>query len=107
MKFKLIIQLSHIIKKMGVRDEIINRVTEARSKATDKGAQEALGLSLVMLLVENVSLADKELYQFITDLTGLENIPETDMQAVIKAIIGEFKKVDFKSFFSQLSSMMK
>lgn len=115
MKFKLILQASAIMNKMGIKDELIALVSkyqktfdaEKKDGKTEPESQSKLGMEIMFVLFEKITLAEKETYTLLTDLTGIEDIPEADLSEVVGAAIAAFKEVDAKSFFTQLFNTEK
>ena len=102
LKFKDVFTLSEIIDKMGLKADINNLFDEAQ-KAED--AQAYIGGQLMMLMVSRIYKAEKEVYEFFSDLTGkttqeVEDMSLNDMKDLMKDLI----KSDIMSFFNSATT---
>lgn len=100
--------LTRIIKKMDIKSDI-KALTKDISSLSDEDklkAKDALNIDLMLLFVENIGSAEKEIYKFLSDLSGVE-AKEIENQSPIKTIdmiksifedeeIGDFLKVALK-----------
>jgi hypothetical protein len=102
LKFKDVFTLSEIIDKMGLKADI-NRLFDEAHKAED--AQSYIGGQLIMLMVSRIYKAEKEVYEFFSDLTGktaqeVEDMSLNDMKDLMKDLI----KSDIMSFFNSATT---
>lgn len=96
--FKDAFAVSRILKKMHIRPEIKDGMT-----------QEQLGADLVFKFFESLGDAEEEVLAFIADLKGIkpDELANMDFDQV-SAIIDEFKEIKgLQSFFTQVGKLMK
>ena len=96
--FKDAFTVSRILKKMHIRPDIQDGIT-----------QEQLGADLVFKFVENIGDAEEEVTAFIADLKGMKpsELAGMDFEETAK-LFEEFKEIKgLKSFFSQVGKLMK
>lgn len=98
LKFKDTFTLSRILKKMRIRPEMQDGMT-----------QEQFGTELVFKFVENLGEAEEEVLMFIADLKGMDakELADLDIEEVAN-LIDEFRNLKgLQSFFQQVGKLMK
>lgn len=96
--------LTRILKKMNIKDEIKSLVKDVTGLNDEekKKAEQALQIELVWLFVENIGNAEKEIYKFLADLTGMktEEIKHLEPNKFMALIEELFQQDSLGSFFS-------
>lgn len=98
LKFKDAFAVSRILKKMHIRPDVQDGMT-----------QEQLGADLVFKFVENIGEAEEEVLAFLADLKGMkaEELAEIDFEESAQ-MLEEFKNMKgLQSFFQQVGKLMK
>ena len=96
--------LSRIIKKMNVKEEIkalakdITGVTEEEKVK----AEQTMQIDLLMLFIENIGSAEKEIYKLLADLNGItsKEIENMDLDKLIDIIKELFEQKSLGSLFT-------
>lgn len=96
--------LSKILKKMDIKSDIkalAKDVTGLSDEEKAKASQE-LQIDLAMLFVENIGSAEKEIYNFLADITEntVEKIKDMDLGDFINLIKELFSQEGLGSFLS-------
>ncbi|MCM3665509.1 hypothetical protein M3204_13915 [Mesobacillus subterraneus] len=98
LKFKDAFAVSRILKKMHIRPDVQDGMT-----------QEQLGADLVFKFVENIGEAEEEVLEFLADLKGIkpDELAKMDFEEAAK-MIEDFKNIKgLQSFFQQVGKLMK
>ena len=88
-----------IIKKMGVREEIKKLANDLATSENKKVAEKEMEIEMIMIFVENISNAEKEVYKFISDISEKTIEELKDLTVFMDAIEAIFKEDTIKSFF--------
>jgi hypothetical protein len=98
LKLKDAFAVSRILKKMNIRPDITDGIT-----------QEQLGAELIFKFVENLGDAEDEVTALLADLIGEEVSVLKDKEFdELLSIIEEFKNLKgIKSFFTQVGKLMR
>lgn len=115
---KDIFTMSKIISKIGIREfkecfesesvqQAIAQMSEGKGNATTVGIGVALEIANV--IIRNLSMCEKDIYNFLADLSGIEvnAIMHIDMGIFLQMIIDVIKKEEFKDFFGVVSKLFK
>ena len=101
-KTKHIFQLSRIVDKMELADDIKDLVSDAKGK-DGKGADEsALGYKIVMAIGRKLHMAETEVMGLLADISGkqvkdIENQSPKETIGMIKDLLSEEGVLDFLS----------
>jgi hypothetical protein len=98
LKLKDAFTVSRILKKMQIRPDISDGIT-----------QEQLGAEIIFKFIENIGDAEEEVIAFLADLKGMkpETLTELDFDEVVN-ILEEFKNLKgIQGFFQQVGKLMK
>ena len=94
LKTKDLFLMSKILKKMNLKMEVKKEVS-----------QEQFGADLIMKFLENISLAQNEINEFLAQLVGITAQQFDDLEiSDTLAIINQFKNMNGVSDFLQLAS---
>ena len=94
LKTKDLFLMSKILKKMNLKMEVKKEVS-----------QEQFGADLIMKFLENISLAQNEINEFLAQLVGITAQQFDDLEiGDTLAIINQFKNMNGVSDFLQLAS---
>lgn len=96
--FKDVFTVSRILKKMKIRPEIVDGIS-----------QEQFGAEVFFKFIENIGDAEEEVIAFIADLKGIKakELANMDFEQV-NNLIEEFKEMKgLKGFFTQVGKLMK
>jgi hypothetical protein len=102
LKTKDIFLISKIAKKIEIHKLIKIPNIEEMQEIDKENAKKQIGIDLFLLVFENIYLAEKEVMELISNLTGLNNI-EIDALSFkeLKEIISSiFKSEELVSFLS-------
>lgn len=100
--------LTRIVKKMNIKNEIKGLVTDITGLSDEEKlkAKEGLNIELMLLFIENIGNAEKEIYKLLADLSNktvkeIENQKIGETVEMIKSLfedeeIGDFLKVALK-----------
>ena len=89
-----------IIKKMGIREELkrlSKNVADTKDKET---ATNEMQIEIIMIFVENISNAEKEVYKFISDISEKSIEELKDLKIFMDSIQEIFADDSIKSFFN-------
>lgn len=96
--------LSKIIKKMNIKEDIKALVKNITNLNTEerKNVEKAMQIDLVMLFVENISTAEKEVYKLFADISNksTKEIEEMGISEFIKLVQDLFNQEDIGDFLS-------
>lgn len=98
LKLKDAFAVSRILKKMHIRPDIAEGMTE-----------QHFGTELIMKFVENIGEAEEEVLAFIADLKGMdkEELANLDFEEAA-TLIEDFKNLKgLQGFFTQVGKLMK
>lgn len=99
--------LSRILKKMNIKEDIkkLARNVTGTTPEEKKKAEQNMEIDLVMLFVENISSAEKEIYKFFADLTGKNaaDIENMELSKFIDLVKELFNQDGFENFLSAVS----
>jgi hypothetical protein len=99
--------LSRILKKMNIKEDIKKLAKDITGATPEekKKAEQGMEIDLAMLFVENIGLAEREIYKFFADLTGeaASNIENMDLDKFIDLVKELFNQDGFASFLSVVS----
>jgi len=86
--------LSRILKKMNIKDEIrgLAKNVSGMAKEDKKKAEQTMQVDIMMLFVENIGSAEKEIYKLLGDLTDkkvteIENMKMTEFMDLFKELM--------------------
>ncbi len=96
--------ITKIVKKMNLKDEIksLTKDLTGLSEKEKKIAAQSLQANLIMLLIENISNAEHEIYKLLADLYDKEvsQIADQSPMTTINMIKEIFSEENFGDFFS-------
>ena len=96
--------LSKIIKKMNIKEDIKALVKNITNLNTEerKNVEKAMQIDLVMLFVENISTAEKEVYKLFADISSKspKEIEEMGVSEFIELVQDLFNQEDIGDFLS-------
>jgi hypothetical protein len=94
--------LTRIIKKMNIKDEIKGLITDVSSlsDADKANALQKVQMELVLLFIENIGNAEKEIYKLLADMNDctakdIENQSPLKTIEMIQAISNDEELVNF------------
>lgn len=90
---KDVFSLARIIKKANVKEEL-------KKVDLKKADVYEVGMTMIFTIVEAGSIAEKEIYKLIEDITG-KNIEDMELQETIELLKEIEKENDLMSFFKQ------
>lgn len=97
--------LTRIIKKMNIKNDIKTLTKDITSLSDEEKlkAQDALNIDLVLLFIENIGNAEKEIYKFLANLSGKteKEISEQRIAETISMIEAIFNDDQVGDFFGQ------
>lgn len=103
---KDVFKLARIIKKAGIKKEMAEFAVKLTGNKEKKNIEE-IGLEFILLLIEAASDVEKELYDFLGDVSGLSGadiaeLPVTELGDIFKEIaavnnLGSFFTLAFSS----------
>lgn len=111
LKFQDVFTISRIIKKTGIKDEIkgifYDKVDESGMENTDVTQEQ--GLQLALILFENIHRAENEIYEFLSDLSGIdkEKILELSLDETMKLLLSFGQMEGIGNFFGSAAKLMK
>lgn len=96
-KTKHMFQLSRIIYKMGLDEDVKGIIEETRKKDVEVGA---LGYKIVMILGKKLHMAEADVMALLADVSGkpvkeIENQPPKETFDMIKDLLSEEGVLDF------------
>jgi len=96
-KTKHVFQLSRIIDKMDIKNEIQTMISESKKKKVDT---EALGTNIVMALLTKIHLAESETMTLLAEVSGkskkeMEDQAPKETFKMIKDMLSEEGVLDF------------
>lgn len=98
-------KMSKILKKMNIKNEIKGLFTDVTGKKEEEKKEigQDVGIQLAFIVMENMYLAEKEITDFLADMTGKtkDEISKQKPVETIKMFEELFSQEDFKVFFSQ------
>jgi hypothetical protein len=96
-------KFSKILKKMNVKEELKSITKNVTGLKEEEKAQAQVGMEieLLMLFIENIGSAEKEVYSFISDVSEktVKELQEMSIDKFIEIIKEIFGDDNFKSFF--------
>ena len=112
-KSKDIFPMAKIISKIGVKE--FKQCFESDSvRAMIKGGDvNAIGVAIALdmggVIISHLPDAEKEIYAFLSNMTGLKQkeLEDCGLAEFAEMIIGIFKKEDFVDFISVVSKLFK
>jgi hypothetical protein len=90
-----------IIKKMGIREELkglAKIVADVKLEEKDVAVNK-MQIEIIMIFIENISSAEKEVYKFIADISGKTLDELKDLDVFMGALQEIFFDETIKSFF--------
>lgn len=90
-----------IIKKMGIREEVkglAKIVADVKLEEKDVAVNK-MQIEIIMIFIENISSAEKEVYKFIADISGKTLDELKDLDVFMEALQEIFFDETIKSFF--------
>lgn len=97
--------LSKIVKKMNIKNDIKSLAKDITGLTEDEKikAEQTMQIDLVMLFVENIGSAEKEIYNLFADITSktAKEIEDMDLDKFIELITELFKQDGISNFLSQ------
>lgn len=111
LQFSDLFTFTKIVKKMNIREDIKALVTDVTGKS-DEEKKKALGniqVDLMMLFIEHISDAEKEVYKFLSDVTGKtpNEVAKMNIKEVMEIISAIFNDPQFEDFFEQAVNLVK
>jgi len=93
---------TRIIKKMGIRDELKKIAKYVASvKPEDKDiATNEMQIELIMIFIENIANAEKEVFKFVSDVSEKSVDDLKDPTLFIQSLKEILESESIKSFFS-------
>jgi len=91
-----IFNFSKLVKKMELKEDMRKVLSEIQ-----EGNATRVGLDLIMLVLENLSNAEREFYLFISAIVDKtpEEVGELPLEEIIEICTTIFKDPNFASFF--------
>lgn len=114
LKSQDVFTMANIIKKIGY-NEIIKTISvdNVSSIIDGKDNKEAIGFDIVMsvvgVIISNISECETEIYGFLASLTGLKSKEIADLPLVefTEMIIAVIEKKEFRDFFRVVSRFIR
>jgi hypothetical protein len=111
LQFGDLFTLTRIIKKMNIKAEIKELITDISNKTPKEKeeAQQNLQVELTMLFVEHLGDAQQEIYKLFADISSqsiseVENMELKDVMEIVNSI---FNDDQFSGFFGQALNSAK
>ncbi|MFL0251410.1 hypothetical protein ACJDT4_13385 [Clostridium neuense] len=100
--------ITKMLKKMNIRKEIKECIKDAKKTPGENNA-ESLGIDIALLVVENISSAEKEIYTLFSSLTEkkVEEVKKMGITEVVDTVKELFTNEDMKKVFSTALSLKK
>jgi len=88
--------LSRILKKMNVKEDIkkVSKNVTGLTEENKAKAEQAMQIDLLMIFVENIGSAEKEINKLLADLTGktakeIEDLGLTELISLFKELMSQ------------------
>ena len=111
LQFQDVFTMSKIIKKTGIKNEVkdIFIDTENRTGKHNNEITQEQGLQLSLLLFENLHYAEDEIFEFLTDLSGIksEKLKKLSIGETIELFKAFGKLEGLENFFASAAKLMK
>lgn len=108
LKGKDIFKVSKIMKKIGLKKEISALATYLEEGQSKEDLAMNLGIEFFTMIIENIHMAEKEIFDFLADLLGMsaEEYSERDLDLIIDDIEALKNSEDLVGFFKKVSKLM-
>lgn len=100
LKGKDVFKLSRILNKMGLE---FNMTSVDKDGNTVQKSQTEFGMSIVMGFAENIYKAEKEVYEFVAEVTGkkVKEVEDFGIEELFEVIETIFKDEEFVGFIKR------
>ena len=108
LKGKDIFKVSKIMKKIGLKKEVSALTTYLEEGQSKEDLVMNLGVEFFAMIIENIHMAEKEIFDFLGDLIGMnaEEYSERDLDLIIDDIEALKNSEDIMGFFKKVSRLM-
>lgn len=108
LKGKDIFKVSKIMRKIGLKKEVSALTTYLEEGQSKEDMVMNLGVEFFAMIIENIHMAEKEIFDFLGDLIGMsaEEYGERDLDLIIDDIEALKNSEDLMGFFKKVSKLM-
>lgn len=104
LKAKDLGQISKIVSKMDIKDEIPGLFRDVTGKSQEelKEVETKIAADIIFLILENYWKAEKEFYQFLSSVSGksVKEVEDLEVVELINIVKEVAKDESFNSFFN-------
>ena len=95
--------LSRILKKMNIKDEIKGLDIDINAGTDKVDVKETVIIELIYIFLENIGLAEIEVYKFLADIEGrkVDDIKNLEIDEFIDILRDVFNNEGFTKLFTQ------
>lgn len=108
LKGKDIFKVSKILKRIGLKKEVSALATYLDEGQSKEDLVMNLGIEFFAMIIENIHMAEKEVFDFLGDLIGIsaEEYAERDIDLIIDDIEELKNSEDLLGFFKKVGKLM-